>query len=64
MAHAMTHKHGAGGLIARARKSLADRRRYRRTVEELKALSDRDLADLNIARFSIRDVARDSVYGA
>jgi uncharacterized protein YjiS (DUF1127 family) len=70
MAHATTYDLGAPGFggvagwIAGVQKSLADYRRFRRTVEELDALSDRELADLDIARFAIRDVARDSVYGA
>jgi uncharacterized protein YjiS (DUF1127 family) len=70
MAHAMTYDLGAhgvggfGGWLAGVRQAFADYRRYRQTVEELNALSDRELADLDIARFAIRDVARDSVYGA
>ena len=67
MAHAMTHDLGHGGvfgLLAQARKSLADRRLFRQTHEELAALTDRDLADLGISRHSIPDVARESVYGA
>jgi uncharacterized protein YjiS (DUF1127 family) len=69
MAHAMTFDPGASGfggaagLVARARKALADHRLYRQTVAELEALSDRDLSDLNVARFAINDVARASVYG-
>jgi uncharacterized protein YjiS (DUF1127 family) len=70
MAHAMTYEHstvgfgGMGGWVARARKRLSDYRRYRQTVEELQSLTDRELADLDIARFAIRDTAYDSVYGA
>jgi uncharacterized protein YjiS (DUF1127 family) len=33
-------------------------RRYRETIRELSALSDRELADLGFSRFEIRDVAR------
>ena len=55
---------GGAGWLARARKALADRRAYLRTLDELSALTDRELADLGIARFAIRDVARASVYGA
>jgi uncharacterized protein YjiS (DUF1127 family) len=70
MAHAITYEYGATGFsgiagwVARARKAFADHRLYLQTVEELQSLSDRELADLNIARFSIRDIAHDSVYGA
>lgn len=37
---------------------------YRRIVRELSAMSERDLADVGISRLSIRDIARESVYGA
>jgi uncharacterized protein YjiS (DUF1127 family) len=66
MAHVMTHDLGGTlgtGWLARARKALANRREYHDTVRELEALSDRELADLNLARFAIRDIAHDSVYG-
>lgn len=43
---------------ARARRSV-----YRRTVRELGALSNRDLADLGLCRASIRQVARDAADG-
>lgn len=52
------------GLLARFRKHLADQRLYRATVQELAQLTDRELADLGIHRASIRDIARESVYGA
>lgn len=52
------------GLLARLRQALRDYRAYRRTFDELNALSDRELADLNLSRLNIRDVARDCVYGA
>ncbi len=38
-------------------------RTYRRTLEELSALSDRDLADLGLARGMIRTVAIEAAYG-
>ena len=44
---------------ARARRAL-----YRQTVNELAVLSDRDLADLGIARTEIHDLARVHAYGA
>jgi uncharacterized protein YjiS (DUF1127 family) len=57
---------GAAGLgwIASARKALADYRLYRQTLGELEALSDRELQDINLSRFVIRQIAFDSVYGA
>ena len=51
-------------MLARTRKAIADHRLYRQTLDELQALNDRELSDLGIARLAIRDVARDSVYGA
>ena len=38
--------------------------RYRNTVRELSALTDRDLADLGIARCDIENVARKHMKGA
>jgi uncharacterized protein YjiS (DUF1127 family) len=52
------------GLVARLNKALADYRTYRRTYAELAQLTDRELADLGISRASIRDIAREAVYGA
>ncbi len=37
---------------------------YLQTLEELSALTDRDLADLGIARISIEDVAREAARRA
>ena len=39
------------------------RRIYERTVSELNNLSDRELLDLGISRFSIPELARESAYG-
>ncbi len=36
---------------------------YRRTLDELRSLSDRDLNDLGLSRFNIREVAREAAYG-
>jgi uncharacterized protein YjiS (DUF1127 family) len=44
-------------FVERARQARRTREIYRETYDELSALSDRDLADLGIARISIRDVA-------
>jgi uncharacterized protein YjiS (DUF1127 family) len=43
---------------------LALYRKYRSTLEELSNLSDRELADFGMDRGSIRDIAREHVYGA
>ena len=39
------------------------RRVYARTVAELNALTDRELADLGISRLGITDIAREAAYG-
>ena len=67
MAHALTYELGTRrglGALARARKAFADYRLYRRTVAESATLSNRELNDLGISRFAIRQIAHDSVYGA
>ena len=38
-------------------------RTYRRTLEELSALSNRDLNDLGLSRSMIREVALEAAYG-
>jgi uncharacterized protein YjiS (DUF1127 family) len=65
MAHTLTYDLGEGfGPFARLRRALSDYRLYRKTFGELDALSDRELADLGISRLSVREIARESVYGA
>lgn len=38
--------------------------KYRRTYDELDALNDRELADINISRCDIRAIAAEAAYGA
>lgn len=38
-------------------------RAYRDTLAELDAMSERELADIGINRHSIREIAREAVYG-
>jgi uncharacterized protein YjiS (DUF1127 family) len=45
-------------------KRIGDYRLYMRTLRELQAMSERDLADLGLTSFQLKDVARDAVYGA
>jgi uncharacterized protein YjiS (DUF1127 family) len=52
------------GIFARLRQSLADYRKYLATYDELNALSDRELADINLSRLSLRDIAREAIYGS
>ena len=47
----------------KAGKEMLERRRvYLQTVAELTNLSDRDLADLGLARANIGDIAREAAY--
>lgn len=54
---------GSNGFVGRIRKAWADYLLYSRTVAELQSLTNRELHDLGLSRFAIRQVARDSVYG-
>ena len=51
------------GIFARLRQSFVDHRKYLATYDELNSLNDRELADLNLSRLNIRDIAREAVYG-
>jgi uncharacterized protein YjiS (DUF1127 family) len=51
------------GIFARLRQSFADHRRYLAIYDELNALSDRELADIGLSRSSVREVAREAIYG-
>jgi uncharacterized protein YjiS (DUF1127 family) len=65
MAHALTNTASVNGLglIDRARTAIAQYRSYRQTLTELQSLSNRELADLGLSRFSLPDVARTAAYG-
>ena len=49
--------------VSAARASHANWRTYRRTLDELSALDDRDLADLGLSRSMIRGFACEAAYG-
>lgn len=53
----------AGGIFTRLFRALERRRLYGRTLNELRRLSDHELADLGISRLSIASVAHEAVYG-
>ena len=59
-----TADHGlAGWLEARlneARERVARYRRYRTTLSELEAMTDRDLTDLGLRRSMLREIAREA----
>jgi uncharacterized protein YjiS (DUF1127 family) len=71
MAYVSSTSHGSLGLRQRfadfvqsVRAARKARAVYLQTLEELSALTDRDLADLGIARISIEDVAREAARRA
>jgi uncharacterized protein YjiS (DUF1127 family) len=69
MAHSITNTYdagttgGLGSLIERLRRGYANYQLYRKTLDELEVLNDRELNDLGISRLVIREIARESVYG-
>jgi uncharacterized protein YjiS (DUF1127 family) len=54
---------GLGDLVAGMRTRYARHRAYRDTLNELMALSDRELADLDLHRATLKDIAFDAAYG-
>ena len=55
--------HGLGALVEKLRDQRQRNRVYRQTLNELKSLTDRDLADLGIARSMIGAIAMEAAYG-
>ena len=51
------------GLKNSVATAIRHRRLYNKTVAELNALSDRELADLGISRLGITEIAREAAYG-
>ena len=49
--------------VEKARGDYAKWRVYRRTLNELYTLSDRDLSDLGLSRSAIRGIALEAAYG-
>jgi len=50
-------------VVNTVRSRFALLRRYNQTLAELRALSDRDLADLGMSRGDFRRIASEAVYG-
>lgn len=67
MTNATTMTAGAGFFGTETRSGLArswaNYTTYRRTLAELRNLSDRDLADLGMDRSGLRAIAHAAVYG-
>ncbi|MGH1447765.1 MAG: DUF1127 domain-containing protein [Cognatishimia sp.] len=51
------------GLFTEFKAALALRAKYNATCNELNNLSQRELEDLGISRWAIKDLARQHVYG-
>ncbi|MDO6727756.1 DUF1127 domain-containing protein [Cognatishimia sp. 1_MG-2023] len=51
------------GLFTEFKAALALRAKYNATCNELNNLSQRELEDLGISRWAIKDLARENVYG-
>ena len=51
-----------GNFVASVKSAWADYKVYRATIEELVALTDRELSDLGIARCQIKSIALDAAY--
>lgn len=70
MAHAISH-HSArlslanhiAAYVASYKEARARGAAYDRTLGELRAMTDRDLADIGIARIQIEDIAYKAAYG-
>jgi uncharacterized protein YjiS (DUF1127 family) len=51
-----------GGLLGSVSTRVAQYRTYRRTLDELRSLTDRELTDLGISRHSLRAIAYSAAY--
>lgn len=70
MAHAVSVAPSVSPILATVRSTLATfqearkrRADFRKTVNELQSLSNRELADLGLARSAIRGIAYEHAYG-
>lgn len=52
-----------GEIMRRIRERMEKRRKYRQTVDELRALSSRELNDLGIHESMIERIAHEAAYG-
>lgn len=70
MAYTNSTRTAGFGLVAWARATLTEMKEaarlraiYLQTMSELEGMSDRDLADINVSRHQIRDIAHQAAYG-
>jgi uncharacterized protein YjiS (DUF1127 family) len=52
-----------GGIVMRLTGWIGEQRRYRQTMNELSALTDRELADIGVGRHEIESVAQRCTQG-
>ena len=52
-----------GSMLETGKEAALRRNRYVTTLQLLERMSDRELADINISRLQIRDVAYEAAYG-
>ncbi len=52
-----------GGIVMRLSGWVGEQRRYRQTMNELSALTDRELEDIGLSRSDIEDVAQRCARG-
>ena len=50
--------------LTSVKEAIERRRLYTRTLDELNALTDRELADLGLSRAAVAEVAREAAYTA
>ncbi len=57
-----TSRFNRNGFIGGLTQRFARYKTYRRTLDELEGLSDRELADLGVSRLSLRSIAYKAAY--
>ncbi|MXU63859.1 DUF1127 domain-containing protein [Oceanomicrobium pacificus] len=60
---ASTNLDGLNGWFAARAEAFRNWRAYRRTLAELEALTNRDLADLGLSRSGLKRLALEATYG-
>jgi uncharacterized protein YjiS (DUF1127 family) len=64
IARPATSNNALGSLIDGLRARIERTRVYHRTLAELNALNDRELADIGVSRLELREIARDAAQAA
>ena len=58
----VSRRGGNSGLLGGLTQRVDRYRTYRRTLDELQSLTDRDLADLGVSRLQLRSIAYSAAY--